>query len=842
MMMTETSNLTKLLDFLRTDKEFLENTPYWVSQPALKECMRDFPLDINPSFQNSLERLGISSFYSHQAEAIQVVMAGQNCVITTGTASGKSLCYQIPLINQTLQDGISTSLLLFPTKALAADQMNAFRHLMPEGSFLATSPAIYDGDTPQRERQAIRTRSKIVLSNPDMLNLGILPNHTRWAEFFQNLHYIVLDEIHIYRGVFGSHVANVIRRLKRICQFYGSKPVFILTSATIHNAAEHAQKLIELPVVHISDDGAPKGERHFLVYNPPLIMPELGVREGLQSTTLKFLIQLYSRNVQTLVFCRTRRFVELLLREARMLLRDSHERIRGYRSGYLKTERREIENGLRSGEIRCAIATNALELGVDIGGVDAVLLPGYPGSIASLRQRAGRAGRESQPSMAIFIASMNPLDQYLTRHPEYLVEQNPEQALINADNPLILMMHLQCAAAELPFRKDDIFGAVDPNALSEYLDFLVEQGVLFHKLGQYHWVSDDYPSAHVSLRSASNATILLEEQSEGSTRIIGEVDYNSGLWMVHPGAVYIHSGETYRVEKLDLDNNIAQLIRSIDDYITEPVTEVTVEVIQVQKHNSNALYERYYGEVVVHTRVTGFKRVQWQTRQVLDINELDLPETTLRTSGYWIVFNDTLVEQMKAMNSWQSEKNDYGVNWNSIRETVRKRDSYTCQVCGVQETIESHHVHHKVPFKRFLDTSSANVLSNLVTLCQKCHAIVESQVRVRSAASGVKHLFENLSPLLVMCDQNDIVAYFDPAASFADKKPAIIFHDAVPAGIGLCEALFERFEQLVKMADETITTCTCNDGCPACCGPAPEDSVESKQMTKRLIALIQEGL
>jgi len=840
-MSDDSSNLQGVIDSLQNDASFWENVVHWQSIPPQKPVTVEIPAGIHPELIQALGDLGIHHLYSHQEAAISLLNSGKNLILSTGTASGKSLCYQLPLINAMMTNERTTALLMFPTKALTNDQMVNLRQLIPESARTWIKPAVYDGDTPQKDRKIIRDTSKIILTNPDMLNVGILPNHTLWASFFESLRYVVIDEIHIYRGVFGSHVSNVIRRLQRIARFYGATPQFVMTSATIQNPRELGEKLTGLPVEIIDQDGSPKGQRHFLIYNPPLINEELGIREGLMVTSEKFMSLLILKRVQTLVFCRTRRFVEILLREIRSYLKLSVNTIRGYRSGYLKNERREIEQGLKSGEILAAVATNALELGVDIGGVDAVILPGYPGTISALVQRAGRAGRKSNPSLAVFIASMNPLDQYLASNPSYLLSKNPEKALINPDNPLILLEHLQCAAAELPIERTESFGNLDPHLLNDYLVYLAEAGILHEKNDRFYWVSDDYPSQHVSLRSTASDSILLQCASDGQPSIIGEVDYNSGLWMVHPGAIYIHSGETFRVESLDLERNIATLVPSNDDYVTEPVSSVDIEIIDETKSIETTNYDLKQGEIFVRSTVKGFKRVKWQTREVIDYSDLQLPETTLRTIGYWMVLKDDCVNQMRDSGFWLSDKNDYGPDWPRIRKVVRQRDGYCCQVCGARESLSEHHVHHKIPFKRFESIEKANVLGNLVTLCQNCHKAVESQIRVRSALSGLKYILENLSPLQVMCDINDLGSVVDPAAKFAENKPAILFYDAIPAGIGLSEELFTQYKPLLSKARELIMSCSCHDGCPSCVGPTLENSVGGKQETAYLIDMLLNG-
>ncbi|HNR01134.1 MAG TPA: DEAD/DEAH box helicase [Anaerolineaceae bacterium] len=835
------SNLLTFIANLTGSIEFKNEIAFLREYQERRAEYLPFPSTIHPLLKISLHSMGIENLYSHQVQSYELTNAGRNLVISTGTSSGKSLCYQLPMIDGMLNMHGRTGLMIFPTKALTNDQLNSLNELIPTEVKDLVKYAVYDGDTPQRERAMIREKASIVLTNPDMLNLGILPHHPLWARFFENLEYVIIDEIHIYRGVFGSHIANLIRRLKRITGFYGSKPKFILTSATIRNPKFLAENLLEAEVDLIEKDGSPQGQKFYIFYNPPLINEELGIREGLLVSAGKFLAQLYKTHIQTLVFCRTRRFVELLLREVKNVQNIPENRIRGYRSGYLKSERRDIENGLKSGEIRIGIATNALELGVDIGGVDCVILPGYPGTIASFRQRAGRAGRKFNPALAVFIASMNPLDQYLARNPEYLMSRDPEEALINPDNPLILLEHLQCAAAELPLVESDHFGNLAPESLKPYLDYLESLGVLHHKGTRYYWVSDDYPTQHVSLRNTASNSILLRRVLNGQVEVIGEVDYNSGLWMVHPGAIYIHDGETYRVEELDLENNLASLTLCNEDYVTEPIISAEIDILSLDKSEEKVNFDLFCGRVKVRSIVKGFKRIKWSSREVIDTIELEMPETTLETVGVWIVLSDICVSRLRDAGMWGSDRNDYGPHWKETREFIRARDRYSCKVCGKHEVSAEHHVHHKVPFRLFTSLEKANAPENLVTLCADCHSLVESQVRVRSALSGLNHLLVSLAPLLVMSDTGDLGSFFEAGAKFAENKPAIIIYDNVPAGIGLAEGIYRRYCELLQKAQEIVTGCDCADGCPSCVGPALEGAYGGKIETLELVKYLLES-
>ena len=463
--------------------------------PARHPAYRPIPESLHATLRSMLDSTGITTLYSHQQQAISLVQSGYHIAVVTGTASGKTLCYNLPVIDTCLRSKDARALYIFPTKALTQDQQGKLNDwLKPLDEAEGLSSAIYDGDTPSTHRGAIRSKARILLSNPDMLHTGILPHHTLWTDFFRNLRFVVIDEIHMYRGVFGSHLANLIRRLQRIAAFYGSYPQFIMTSATIANPRDLAERLIEQPVKLIDEDGSPSGEKTFLLYNPPVINPALGLRASSLLESQRLLSDILAYHVQAIAFTITRRSVELLLKYLRENHPDIAGLVDGYRSGYLPNERRAIERNLREGITRCVIATNALELGIDIGSIDAAVIVGYPGSIASTRQQAGRAGRKTDSSLAVLVASANPIDQYLVRHPEYLFGRNPEQALIDPDNLLILLQHLRCAAFELPFRKGDPFGRVDKNLLDGLLSALTQTGDVHSARDRFFWTADQYPA------------------------------------------------------------------------------------------------------------------------------------------------------------------------------------------------------------------------------------------------------------------------------------------------------------------------------------------------------------
>ena len=459
--------LASLLDFWKRDLDTAPNLVAWRTLPPHPAQTHPIPDELAAPVKQTLIASGIHTLYSHQFEAWTHARAGENIILSTGTASGKTLAYNLPIFASLLQDVNTRALYLFPTKALAQDQLSTLERLNVQTFERLNIPtAIYDGDTPQKDRSAIRRNARIVLSNPDMLHTGILPHHTNWSDFFTNLRFVVIDEMHTYRGVFGSHVANVIRRLKRVANFYGANPQFILASATIGNPKELAERLIEETVHLIDNDGSARGPRHFIIYNPPITDASLGLRKSSLLESVRLAQDLLNQDVQSVVFARSRRSVEIILRYLQENEKDQlqitnykcpvsnlESPIRGYRSGYLPTQRREIEKGLRDGTVKTVVATNALELGIDIGGLGAAILVGYPGTVASARQQAGRAGRGLESAAAVMVASASPIDQFLAHHPEYFFERSPEQALVNPDHLLILLEHLRCAMFELPFQK-----------------------------------------------------------------------------------------------------------------------------------------------------------------------------------------------------------------------------------------------------------------------------------------------------------------------------------------------------------------------------------------------------
>jgi len=596
-----------------------------------------WPKAVDQRLVGALRRRGVASPYTHQAEAIAHAMGGRDTVVVTPTASGKTLCYNVPVLDAILKDQSARALYLFPTKALAQDQLDELHGLITDiGEDVRTFT--YDGDTPADARRAVRTAGHIVLTNPDMLHTAILPHHTKWMQLFESLEYVVIDELHTYRGVFGSHLANVLRRLRRICQFYGSDPTFILCSATIANPEELARALVGGDVELVDENGAPAGERVVVIHNPPVVNKELGIRQSSLKASRDVAARLIRAGVQTIVFAPSRMRVEILLTYLRETLRNKPgdaERIAGYRGGYLPNERRNIERGLRDGSIRGVVATNALELGIDIGGLGASVTMGYPGSLASLWQQFGRAGRTRETSVSVFIASSNPLDQYVATNPDFVFERSVERGLIDPDNLFILASHLKCAAFELPFNVSEVFGA----HTAELLDILHEEGVVQRSGERYHWMSEAYPAEQVSLRTASTDNFVIIEQGP-QPRVIGECDRPSAPLLVHEDAIYIHRGQQYQVEYLDWDDKKAFVTPVSVDYYTDAQLAVELKVLDSFTQDGAAAGTHELGEVAITFLATIFKKVKLHTHENVGWGKIAIPEATMHTSAYWLSFDE----------------------------------------------------------------------------------------------------------------------------------------------------------------------------------------------------------
>ncbi|MBN1122905.1 MAG: DEAD/DEAH box helicase [Anaerolineae bacterium] len=836
-------NLSDLLDQLRLDDAFTANVTAWERLPAKPARYAEFPPELDRRLVELVRRLDMAPLYSHQAQAIEAALAGQNVVLVTGTASGKSLAYHLPAIQSLLHDPSSTALYLFPTKALTQDQAAALGSLIEALDPDTPIPvSVYDGDTPQSHRSRIRQSGGVILSNPDMLHTGILPYHTRWANFFANLRLVVLDEVHTYRGIFGSHMANVLRRLRRICRFHGSDPIFICTSATIANPDELAGRLIEAPVTLVDDDGAPQGEKHIILYNPPMIDEKLGLRRSYTLETRRVAGRFLASDTQTIVFARARLTTEVLLGYVRDEVEQrggSPEAVRGYRGGYLPLERRAIEQGLRSNSVRGVVATNALELGVDIGALGAAVLAGYPGTIASTWQQFGRAGRRADVSAGVMIASAAPLDQYVITHPRYLFERPPEHALINPDNLVILVGHLRCAAYELPFEDGEPFGEFDEAAV--ILDMLAEGGEVHHSGGMYRWVDDTYPAADLSLRTSGPDVIVIQDHSSGDPEVIGEIDRESAPVLVYEGAVYLHEGKQYLIEELDWEQGLAIARQAEVDYYTQSSTSTAVDVEEESESALAGDCVKAHGRVLVTSRASSYRIVRRYTHETLGFGRIGLPEQSFETTAYWFYLTPDLTAQLEDADILQ-KPNDYGPNWQKQRDAARARDGYRCTQCSAPERSDRQHdVHHLRPFREFgyvpglnENYREANRLENLVTLCSTCHHIVEAGRRQRSALGGLGSVLHHVATLHLMCAPSDIGMVVEHRSK-ATKAPTLTIYDYAPGGLGLSVRLYDLHEEILQGAKELIEDCPCSMGCPACVGPVGEVESDTKQLTLLLL-------
>ena len=743
--------------------------------PAVEAAYAPFPDGIDPRLRAAFESRGVRQLYTHQAEAFAHVAAGRNIVVTTPTASGKTLCYNLPVLDRILKQPSTRALYLFPTKALAQDQMAELHELVGAIGEVGEPIGVhtYDGDTPQDARRTIRTRAHVVMSNPDMVHSGILPHHPRWAKLFENLHYVVIDELHAYRGVFGSHLANVLRRLQRICRHYGSNPQFICSSATIANPSQLAERLAERPFALVDKSGAPRGEKYFVFVNPPVVNRELGIRRSYIAESRRVAGEFLRRNLQVIVFAQSRLSTEILTTYLKEDFEDSPgmpERIRGYRGGYLPLRRREIEKGLRAGQVRGVISTNALELGIDIGALDVSVMAGYPGTIASTWQRAGRAGRRSGQSAAVMVSSSSPIDQFVVRHPSYFFDASPEHALVNPDNLHILVDHVKCAAFELPFTTEEAYGQV---GVQDVLGVLQESG-LVHKsggddeAGQWNWTSESYPANAVSLRSISSDNFVITDHTDGP-KVIGETDFTSALSTLHPKAIYLVEGKIYQVEELDFVGRKAH-VREVDcDYYTTAITYTKVSILD----RFDAADVALHGEVHVVSRVVGFKKIRFHTNENVGSGELDLPEQQMHTTSYWLEVPPAVMHALPYA-------------------TDDRRDG----VVGLAFAMKQ--------------------VAQLLLMCdaRDIGLSVNAGDYDQSGTDWSRRSGE---------------------AAKADDTPRIFLYDAYPGGIGFSAPLWGMQQELLSRTRSLIVGCDCDTGCPVCVGPIGETGPLAKTVALRLL-------
>src|SRR5580704_4342539 len=623
------------------------------------------PANLPEGLARALAQRGVARLYSHQARAIQAALGGRHFVLATPTASGKSLCFHLPVLAALAREPDARAIYLYPTKALARDQEAGLRDLMRAGGTPNAGAIVYDGDTPGDARRAAREHARVILTNPDMLHAAVLPHHAAWARTLQNLRFVVVDELHVYRGVFGSHVANVLRRLLRVARFHGSRPRVLGATATIGNPGAHAARLFgvhEDEIEVIAESGAPRGERRFFLFNPPVVNEELGVRASYVKQAVMLASGLVAARVPTIVFGHSRNSVEVMLRYLRDAVATGERRtdrgsgidpsrIVAYRGGYLPEQRREIERRLREGEILCVVATNALELGIDIGELDAVVCAGYPGSVAATWQRFGRAGRRGAESICVLVASSAPLDQYLAREPDFLLGAPVEEARVDPDNVEILLQHVKCAAFELPFRRGESFGSLGPDETADALSFLARHRVLHESGGTFHWAADSYPANDVSLRSVGwDNVVIIDVERDKS---IAELDYRASHTMLHEQAIYQHDGECWQVERLDHDNHKAFVRRVEPDYWTEAMTYAEVSVIEetatgfaggrgTRPDAARAIepWASGWGEVAIVEKVVGYKKIKFYTHENAGYGDVRLPEMQLHTTAFWLTIPD----------------------------------------------------------------------------------------------------------------------------------------------------------------------------------------------------------
>ncbi len=753
--------------------------------PAQEGKFEDYPDGVHPALRDALAAKGFIRLFSHQRSSWEALKEGKNVVVVTPTASGKTLCYNLPVLDAILKEPSTRALYIFPTKALSQDQqaeLDDINARLPEEVRVFT----YDGDTPQDARKAIRARGHIVLTNPDMLHAGILPHHTKWIKLFENLKYIVIDELHSYRGIFGSHLANVLRRLRRVAKFYGADPQFILSTATIANPAEMAEKMIEAPVTLVDDNGAPRGAKVIVFYTPPVVNAALGIRRSYVNESRRVASIFLKNGLQTIVFAGSRLITEVLLTYLKEDIETTIQKeglIRGYRGGYLPLKRREIEKGLRTGEILGVVSTNALELGIDIGTLDVAVLAGYPGTIASTWQRAGRAGRKTGLSAAVLVATSSPLDQFIINNPEYFFSKSPEMALINPDNLSILVSHVECAAFELPFEDGEKFGRAE---IGEILAFLEEDKLLHHSQDKWFFTSEAYPADAVSLRSVSSDNFVVVDVT-GEARVIAEVDFTAALTALHPKAIYIVEGEQYFVEKLDFEERKAYVKKTDIDYYTDAIDYTKITVLDVfDKKGIEAGAGRIsHGEVHVATQVVGFKKIKFHTQENVGAGDLQLPQNEMHTTAYWLTVPSVLM-QTAPFPAEQRINGLFGL---------------------------AYLLHHVSPIFMMCDLHDVGV-----------------SIGDNTTGESLPPRLQPARPAPAVQGQDETPLVLDP-----DFEPNIFIYDSFPGGIGLSPSLFGLEGRLLEHALKTLEACPCRDGCPSCTGATNESGKEAKKVARVLL-------
>ena len=783
------------INALLTKNKISRNIEYIYELEGSNGEFLPFPEDLLPEIQEVLRKKNIQQLYSHQSESWNLAQANQDFTIVTPTASGKTLTYNLPVLQEIIQNPSSKALYIFPTKALSQDQMTELHNLI---TLLERDIKVFtfDGDTPADARKAIRKQGNIVITNPDMLHQGILPHHTKWLQFFQNLKFVVIDEMHIYRGVFGSHFTNLIRRLKRVCDFYRSNPLFILCSATIANPGEHAEKLIEKSIKVIEKSGAPVSPKKIAFYNPPVVNKELGIRASYIKQARNIARMFIENNIQTIVFALSRLNVEILTKYLKDDFESDREsigqpeKIAGYRGGYLPNRRREIEKGIRSGEIQGVISTNALELGIDIGDLDTAILAGYPGSISSTWQQIGRAGRRGKSAIGVFIARSHPIDQFLMQHPEYFFSRSPEHARINPDNLMILVDHIKCAAFELPFNEGDKFGSVNWKDLQEILKFLQEGGILHKSGNRWYWSEDVYPAANVNLRRIPEGNFVVVDTAQNN-KVIAEVDYSSAAMTIFPDAVYMASGTQYIVDELDWDGRKAYVRKTDSDYYTDAIDYTNVKVLTEDERRNSGQIDVFQGEVQVVTRVVGFKKIKFYSLENVGYGKINLPDIEMATTAYWFTIPQSVLDNLPYSRA-ESIDGILGIS------------KALHSIAALKIMSETHDIHCAVG-----DKTSEWFAMNTIT-----------QRGIYTPASENSHS--------VKLDPDDLIRF----------QPTIFIYDNYQGGIGFSPLLYDSHEELLRNALSLIEKCPCKDGCPSCIGPSKEVGKNTKRIAVDILKSI----
>lgn len=774
-------------------------------EPARYE---QWPDKLDRRIVQALQERGIKELYSHQSRAIESALEGRDTVVVTPTASGKTLCYNLPVLQSILEDRAARALYMFPTKALAQDQLAELMELDEKvGSDIGVFT--YDGDTPSDARRAVRSRGHVVITNPDMLHTGILPHHTRWARFFADLKYVVLDELHTYRGVFGSHIANVLRRLRRICDFHGSKPVFILCSATIANPDEHAQNLTGRSAHLVNQSGAPSGRKTVLFYNPPIVSKELGIRRSYLSVTRRIAIQFLKEAVRTIIFASSRLNVEVLTRYLRDRLERTFEeegKIRGYRGGYLPSVRREIERGLRNDKVLGVVSTNALELGIDIGSLELAILSGYPGTIASTWQQAGRAGRRHGDSAVIMVGRSDPLDQFLMNHPDYFFDTTPEHARINPDNLSILLSHLKCACFEIPMTTDEKFG---DSTMEELLEYLADNGVLYQAAGQYHWSDQTYPADQISLRTASPENFVVMNLDDNE-RVIAEVDWHSAPSTVYEDAIYLVEGITYHVKRLDYDQRRVYVKEVEVDYYTDAITNTSVDILDGFQADESFGHLRYeHGEVHVAWRVSGFKKIKFDTRENVGFGDVFLPDHEMHTTSFWVTFKEEFLGGLPY------SKADL-VDGISGLGHVLQHVAPLYLMCDVRD----------------LDRCVGDRAAQAIDLGE---GRMDGRVHLKDDGPEENVSQESWMRLGLEEEEGQVLPTGRVQTSDSIFEPTLFLYDNFPGGVGFSPQIYDRFPELLAHARRLLTECECEGGCPSCVGPPNEVGAKAKGIALELL-------